>query len=73
MGIAGLANGFSYQGEDFVVKLSLLERFLIGESYDDVEEFQPNVGANPLQDWCKDHVVPIVRHSGPGNTVTDVF
>ncbi len=64
---------FRLQSKSFVTKLSPLERFLVGEQYDDVEGFQPNGGANPLADWCKEHHVPTARHYGPGNTITDIY
>ncbi len=64
---------FRRQSEEFVERLSPLERFLVGEAYDNVKGFQPSGGANPLQDWCKAHGVPIARHIGPGNTVKEIF
>ena len=63
---------FRRQSENFVAKLTPLERFLVGEQYDDVKTFQPSGGANPLEDWCKAHGVPTARHFGPGNTVTNI-
>ena len=64
---------FRRQSEEFVARLSPLERFLVGEQYDDYKGFQPDGGANPLADWCKEHQVPTARHYGPGDTVTPVF
>ena len=64
---------FRRQGEDFVARLTPLERFLVGEQYDDVKGFQPDGGANPLADWCKQHNVPTARHFGPGNTVANIY
>ena len=61
------------QSEAFVEKLTPLERFLVGEQYDDVKGFQPNGGANPLADWCKEHKVPTARHHGPENAVTNIY
>ncbi len=64
---------FRSQSESFVEKLTPLERFLVGESFDDVRGFQPNGGANPLADWCKTHGLPTARHFGPENQVTNVY
>ncbi|MDP6702839.1 MAG: hypothetical protein QGH25_24510, partial [Candidatus Latescibacteria bacterium] len=64
---------FRRQDPAFVEKLSPLERFLVGEQYDDVVNFQPDGGANPLADWCRAHGVPTARHFGPGNTVAEVY
>jgi ectoine hydroxylase-related dioxygenase (phytanoyl-CoA dioxygenase family) len=64
---------FRRQSEEFVAKLTPLERFLVGEQFDDVRGFQPNGGANPLEDWCKEHRVPTARHFGPGNTVENIY
>ncbi len=61
------------QNEEFVARLSPLDRFLVGEQYDDVAGFQPDGGANPLAAWCKTHNVPTARHFGPGNAVTDIY
>jgi len=64
---------FRRQSEEFIEKLSPLERFLVGEPYDDVKGFQPDGGANPLANWCKEHNIPIARHFGPGNTMTNIY
>lgn len=64
---------FRRQSEDFIAKLSPLERFLVGESYDDVAGFQPDGGANPLRDWCQEHNLPTARHYGPGNEVSNIY
>ena len=64
---------FRSQSASFVEKLTPLERFLVGESFDDVKGFQPNGGANPLEEWCKKHGVPTARHFGPENVVTNIF
>ena len=64
---------FRQQSEDFMARLTPLERFLVGGSYDDVKGFQPDGGANPLADWCKEHHVPTARHLGPENTVTKIY
>jgi ectoine hydroxylase-related dioxygenase (phytanoyl-CoA dioxygenase family) len=64
---------FRRQSEDFIAKLSPLERFLAGEAYDDVAGFQPDGGANPLRDWCKEHGLPTARHYGPGNEVNNIY
>jgi len=64
---------FRHQDPAFVEKLSPLERFLVGEQYDDVVNFQPDGGANPLADWCRAHGVPTARHFGPGNSVAEIY
>lgn len=64
---------FRSQSEAFVEKLTPLERFLVGEQYDDVKGFQPDGGANPLADWCKEHGVPTARHFGPENAITNIY
>ncbi len=64
---------FRSQDASFVEKLTPMERFLVGEQYDDVKGFQPSGGANPLEDWCKQHKVPTARHFGPNNTVKNIF
>ena len=64
---------FRSQEASFVEKLTPLERFLVGEQYDDVKGFQPSGGANPLTDWCKEHNLPTARHFGPNNAVTNVY
>ena len=64
---------FRRQDPVFVKKLSPLERFLVGEQYDDVVNFQPDGGANPLADWCRAHGVPTARHFGPGNSVAEIY
>ena len=64
---------FRQQNPSFLEKLTPTERFLVGEQYDDVKGFQPSGGANPLEDWCKEHGVPVARHFGPERVVTNVF
>lgn len=63
---------FRSQPPEFIEKLSPLERYLVGEQYDDYAGFQPDGGANPLRDWCKEHKVPTARHIGPNNEVTHI-
>ena len=43
------------QDGSFVEKLSDIERYLVGEEVDDTVEFQPQGGANPLNEWCEQH------------------
>lgn len=64
---------FRKQRDAFIEKLSPLQRFLVGEQYDDVKSFQPDGGANPLAAWCKEHGVPVARHATAGNTMTNVY
>ncbi len=41
----------------FVEKLSDIEKYLVGEEVDDTQEFQPQGGLNPLNEWCAEHGV----------------
>ena len=50
------------QDSSFVEKLSDIEKYLVGEEVDDTLEFQPQGGANPLNDWCAEHGVEPDRH-----------
>jgi len=45
------------QDPEFVDKLSDIERYLVGEEVDDTAEFQPQGGANPLNEWCKQYSI----------------
>lgn len=49
------------QASDFVEQLSPLRRFLVGEAFEEVEEFIPSGGRNPLQEWCQAHKIPAAR------------
>ncbi|MEC8933039.1 MAG: phytanoyl-CoA dioxygenase family protein [Candidatus Latescibacterota bacterium] len=49
------------QSPEFVAGLSALRCFLVGEAYEEVEEFLPSGGRNPLQEWCEQHDVPASR------------
>ena len=64
---------FRRQDEKLIAKLTPLERFMVGEQYDDIVGFQPDGGANPLRDWCKEHDLPTARHYGPGNVVNNIY
>ena len=64
---------FRQQNEDFIEKLTPFERFMVGEKYDNVKSFEPDGGANPLKEWCTTHKLPIARHLGPENTVTNIY
>jgi hypothetical protein len=46
------------QAQDFVDQLTPLRRFLVGEAFEQVEEFLPSGGRNPLQEWCDTHSLP---------------
>ena len=50
------------QSPDFVAKLTPLQRFLGGEAFEEVVEFQVHGGQNPLMEWCETHGVPTARH-----------
>ena len=64
---------FRKQEAGFVEKLTPLERYLVGEQWDDELGFQPDGGGNPLKDWCKQHSLPVARHFGPEQTVVNVM
>ena len=64
---------FRKQEDTFVEKLSPLERFMVGEQYDDVQGFQPNGGANPLEEWCKAHALPTARHLAADGSMVNVY
>lgn len=50
------------QPQEFVAKLSPLQRYLCGEAYEERAHFQVDGGPNPLKGWCEEHGVPLVRH-----------
>ena len=49
---------YRYQAQEFVDQLTPLRRFLVGEAFEQVEEFIPSGGRNPLQEWCDTHGLP---------------
>ena len=53
---------FVQQQDDFLEKLSDLEKYLVGEEIDETLEFQPGGGFNPLNAWCDEHGVEAARH-----------
>lgn len=50
------------QAPEFLRRLDPLRRFLVGGEYEEVEEFLPAGGRNPLQEWCEAHGVPGSRN-----------
>lgn len=56
---------FRQQEPFFLDKLSPLERYLVGEAYEQVDSFQPSGGANPLKDWCEEQGIPPFRRLTP--------
>ena len=62
---------FRKQDPEFIETLSPLERYLVGEPYDDVETYQADGGANPLKAWCLEHDLPTVRHVGPPEPIRE--
>ena len=48
---------YRFQSPEFVEKLNPMQRFLVGESVDDTQEFQFDGGANPIRDWCAENDV----------------
>ncbi len=64
---------FRKQEAEFVEKLSPLQRYLVGEQWDDELSFQPNGGANPLKSWCQENGLPVARHFGPAQNITNIL
>ena len=56
---------FVTQATDFVDKLTPLQRYLVGEPIEKVEEFLPGGTRNPLKEWCQEHGIPTTRHPQP--------
>ena len=50
------------QSREFIATLSPIQRFLVGEPYEEVEAFQPDGGKNPIAEWCNDRGIPNFRH-----------
>ena len=50
------------QSKEFVATLSPIQRFLVGEPYEEVEAFQPDGGKNPIAEWCNERGLPNFRH-----------
>jgi len=53
------------QPASFVEKLTPLQKYLVGEAFDDVAEFQVSGGRNPLKEWCETQGLPAARHPQP--------
>lgn len=50
------------QEKSFLDKLTPIQKYLVGEPFDDVEEFQFRGGQNPIAEWCEEHGLPTARH-----------
>ena len=50
------------QDQSFIDTLSPLQRYLVGESFEHVEEFEVSGGRNPIAEWCDEHGIPKARH-----------
>lgn len=50
------------QEDEFMAKLNPLQRYLAGGRADDVKNFQPGGGRNPLAEWCEEHGLPTARY-----------
>lgn len=50
------------QSKDVLATLSPIQRFLVGEPYEEVEAFQPDGGKNPIAEWCNERGIPTSRH-----------
>jgi len=64
---------FRKQDAAFVERLTPLQRYLVGEQWDDEVNFQPNGGANPLKAWCQENRLPVARHFGPQQAITNIL
>ena len=53
------------QSASFLDKLTPLQRFLVGEPFENVAEFQFDGGRNPLKEWCAAEGLPTARHPEP--------
>jgi ectoine hydroxylase-related dioxygenase (phytanoyl-CoA dioxygenase family) len=53
------------QPASFVEKLTPMQKYLVGEPFDDVQEFQFDGGRNPLKEWCAAQGLPAARHPQP--------
>ena len=42
-------------------KLTPLEQYLVGESFQKTKEYHPGGGESPLEPWCEQHGAPAVR------------
>jgi len=45
--------------------LTPMQKYLVGEPFDDVQEFQFDGGRNPLKEWCAAQGLPAARHPQP--------
>ena len=50
------------QEKSFLAPLTPLQRYLVGDEYEHVEEFQFAGGRNPIAEWCEEHDIPKARH-----------
>lgn len=50
------------QEAEFVDTLSPLQKYLVGEPFEKVEEFEFKGGRNPIAEWCEEHGIPTARH-----------
>lgn len=50
------------QDPAFLETLTPLQRYLVGEDFEQVEEFQFRGGRNPIAEWCDEHDIPRARH-----------
>ena len=58
------------QDHTFLSKLTPLQRYLVGDEYEHVEEFQFAGGRNPIAEWCEEHGIPKARHPQSQAAVT---
>ena len=56
---------FVTQSADFLAKLTPIQRYLVGEPVEQVEEFLPGGTRNPIKEWCRKHGIPDTRHPKP--------
>ena len=56
---------FVTQSADFLAKLTPIQRYLVGEPVEQVDEFLPGGTRNPIREWCRKHEIPDTRHPQP--------
>ena len=61
------------QTDECLAALTPLERYLVGEKWGGEVAFEPDGGANPLRDWCRQHGLPIARRIGQGGSVDHLW
>ncbi|MCZ6633054.1 MAG: phytanoyl-CoA dioxygenase family protein [bacterium] len=53
------------QPQEFLEKLTPLQKYLVGEPIEEMVEYLPRGGRNPIKEWCDEHSIPATRHPEP--------